>query len=89
MFKLTDKYNQICLCQKDYKSEEEFWETIKNLIKILIRAHCEIECYQKCAGTYIFNFNPNHRYYDSGIPHIEWIDPSIEDIISTKEEDIV
>lgn len=86
MFKLTNKYNQIVLNQKDYKSEEEFWETIKNLIKILIRVRCEIECYQKSAGIYIFNFNPNHRYYDSGIPHIEWIDPSTEDIVPIEEE---
>lgn len=86
MFKLTDKYNQIALCQKDYKSEEEFWNAVRDLTKVLLNAHYEIECYWEDMDTYIFNFNLDHRKFDFGIPHIQWIDPSIEDIVPIKEE---
>ena len=86
VFKLTNKYNQIALNQKDYKSEEEFWNTVRDLTKILLNARYEIECYWDGEDIYIFNFNLDHRYYNYGVPYIKWIDPSTEDIVPIEEE---
>lgn len=83
---MDKKYDQISLSKKDYKSEKEFWNTVRDLTKILLDAHYEIECYWEGENIYVFNFNLDHRKFDFGTPYITWIDPNIEDIVPIKEE---
>lgn len=83
---MDKKYNQISLSKKDYKSEEEFWNIVRDLTRILLNARYEIECYWEDADVYIFNFNFNHHRFDFGTPHITWIDPIMDDIVSIENE---
>lgn len=83
---MTNKYNQISLNKKDYKSEEEFWNTVRDLTRILLNARYEIECYWKAADVYIFNFNFDHHGFDFGTPHIIWIDSNTENIVPIENE---